>query len=113
MPAPARKQTSPPTPGELLDLIAQRKAELPELLRKQNDAAEQSVVSGDDAGYMAAVAAVAALHREVERLQSAMVGATARSREAAEAQQRAAQAALRQHISELLEQRLPVAERIE
>jgi hypothetical protein len=111
--APARKPATLPSPAELLDLIAQRKAELPELLRKQNDAAEQSIISGNEGDYIDAVGRVAALHREIERLQSAMIGATARTREAAEAQQRAVHAAQVERVSKLLEQRLPVAERIE
>jgi hypothetical protein len=59
------------------------------------------------------VANVAALHREIERLQSALIGATARSAAEREAQQRAAHAAQVERVSKLLEQRLPVAERIE
>jgi hypothetical protein len=91
----------------------QRKAELPGLLKVQNDAAEQSVVTGDDAGYLAAVAAVTACNTDIARLQSAMVGATARTREAAEAQQRAAQAAVRERFYKCIDQRPPLAKKIE
>jgi hypothetical protein len=111
MAAPARKPQA--SPAEILDLIAARKAELPALLKRQNEEAERSITSNDESEYRAAVDAVAAAHRDIERLQSAMVGANARSREQAEAQQRAAQAAVRERISKLLEQRLPVAEKIE
>ena len=111
MAAPARKQQA--TPAEILDLIAARKAELGELLRRQNAAADESIVSGEEAGYQAAVAAVTACNADISRLQSALVGANARSREQAEAAQRAAQAAVRERVGTLLEQRLPVAEKIE
>jgi len=111
MAAPVRKQQ--PSPAEILDLIAARKAELPGLLSRQNEAAEQSIVSGDDAGYQAAVAAVAAQHREIERLQSALVGANARSREMAEAQQRAAAAAVRERVGKILDQRVATVAKIE
>jgi hypothetical protein len=99
MPAAARKpSTNLPTPAELLDLIAARKAELPALLKRQNETAEASVASGDESQYNEAVAAMAAAHRDIERLQAALVGATARSREEAEAQQRAAAAAIRERF---------------
>jgi len=111
MAAPVRKQQ--PTPTEILDLIAARKGELPGLLSRQNEAAEQSIVSGDDAGYQAAVAAVAAHHREIERLQSALVGANARSREMAEAQQRLAQAAARERFYKIIDHRSEIVAKIE
>ena len=112
MAAFARK-SAPLQPAELLDLIAQRKGELPALLRKQNEAAEQSISSGDETEYQAAVAAMATAHRDIARFEAALSGANARSREQAEAQQRAAAASLRAHVGKLLDQRLPVAERIE
>ena len=112
MTAPARKQ-SLPSPAELLDLISARKAELPALLAKQNEAAEQSVTSGDETEYQAAVAAVAAQHREIERLQSALVGANARSREMAEAQQRLAQAAARERFYKIIDHRSEIVAKIE
>jgi hypothetical protein len=108
-----KPQASLPSPAELLDLIAQRKAELPGLLKVQNDAAEQSVVTGDDAGYLAAVAAVTACNTDIARLQSAMVGATARTREVAEAQQRAVQAAARERVSKILDERVGTVAKIE
>jgi hypothetical protein len=111
MAALARKQQT--SPAEILDLIAARKAELPELLKRQNEEAELSISSGDESAYRTAVAAVTACNTDIARLQSALVGATGRAKEAREAEQRAAATALRQHISKLLEQRLPVAERIE
>jgi hypothetical protein len=113
MAVPARKQSSPPSPAEILELIAARKAELPGLLSRQNEAAEQSITSGDEAGYQAAVAAVTACNTDIARLQSALVGANARSREQAEAQQRAAQAAVRERVGKILEQRVATVARIE
>jgi hypothetical protein len=95
MAAPARKQTSPPSPAEILELIAQREGELPELLRKQNDAAEQSIISGDEAGYQATVAAVVKCNTDIVRLEAALAGAEARDKEAAKAQRLAARAAAR------------------
>jgi hypothetical protein len=96
-----------------LDLIAAAKAKRSILERRQAEEADQSISSGDDSKYNAVVAEMAALHQEIDRLQSAMVGATNRNKEAREAEQRAAAASLREHISKLLEQRLPVAEKIE
>src|SRR6516164_4886161 len=101
MAAPARKQQA--TPAEILDLIAARKAELGELLRRQNAAADESIVSGEEAGYQAAVAAVTACNADISRLQSALVGANARSREQAEAAQRAAAAAARERFYRIID----------
>ena len=111
MAAPVRKQQ--PSPAEILDLIAARKAELGELLKRQNAAADESIVSGDEAGYQAAVAAVTACNAHISRLQSALVGANARTRELAEAQQRAAQAALRERFYKADDRLLPLAKKME
>jgi hypothetical protein len=113
MAAPARKLQSLPSPAELLDLIAQRKGELPALLKAQNEAAERSVSTNDETEYRAAVDAVVAANRDVERLQQALIGATARNREQAEAAQRAAQAAVRERVGKLLDQRTAIVTRIE
>jgi hypothetical protein len=114
MPAAARKpSTNLPSPAELLELIAQRKAELPTLLKRQNEAAEASVASGDESEYRAAVDAVAALHGDIERLQAALIGATARNKEEAERQQRAAAAAVRERFYKRIDERLPLARKIE
>jgi hypothetical protein len=113
MPAAARKQASLPSPAEILDLIAARKAELPALLKEQTEAAEQSITSGDKTQYCSAVDAVKAAHADIERLQVALIGATARSREAAEARQRAAQAAIRERFYKRIDERLPLARKIE
>jgi hypothetical protein len=112
MAAPARKQ-SLPSPAEILELIAAKKAELPGLLSRQNEAAEQSITSGDEAGYQAAVAAVTACNTDIARLQSALVGAHARSREQAEAQQRAARAAQCERVSKILDERVATVAKIE
>jgi hypothetical protein len=109
----ARKQTTLPSPAELLDLIAQRKAELPQLLKRQNEAAEASVASGDEAEYRAAVDAVVALHADVARLEAALSGAEARTKQEAIAQQRAAQAAARERFYRRIDERLPLARKME
>jgi hypothetical protein len=113
MAALVRKQAAPLQPGEILDLIATRKAELSGLLVKQNEAADQSITSGDDAGYQAAVAAVAACNTDISRLQSALIGANARSREQAEAAQRAAAAAARERFYRIIDRRPAIVARIE
>jgi hypothetical protein len=114
MAAPARKpQSAAPTPAEILDLIAAAKAKRSILERRQAEEADQSISSGDDSKYNAVVAEMAALHQEIDRLQSAMVGATNRNKEAREVEQRAAAAAVREHVSKLLDQRLAIVARIE
>jgi hypothetical protein len=113
MAATARKQTLPPTPAEILDLIAAKKAELPGLLKQQNDAAEQSIVSGDDSGYQAAVAAVVACNTDIARLESALAGAEARNRAEAKAQRLATQAAARERVSKILDERVGTVAKIE
>jgi hypothetical protein len=112
MAAPARKSAAL-QPPEILDLIAARKAELPGLLSKQNEAAEQSIASNDETEYRAAVAAVTACNTDIARLQSALVGATGRANEAREAEQRAARASLIAHVGKLLDQRVAIVAKIE
>jgi hypothetical protein len=114
MTAAARKQTFPPSPAEILDLIAAKKAELPELYRRQNEAAEQSITSPEaEERYKACVADIAALHADVTRLEAALTGAEARSKEEARAQRQAAQAAMRERFYKRIDERPPLAKKIE
>jgi hypothetical protein len=113
MPVAARKPATLPSPAELLELIAARKAELPALLKRQSDAAEQSVSSGDETEYRAAVDAVAALHADVTRVEAALTGAEIRDREAQKAQRLAALAAQAERCSKLLDARMATVARIE
>jgi hypothetical protein len=94
-------------------LIAAAKTALPGLLKRQSETAERSVSSGDETEYRGAVDAVATQHREIERLQAALIGATGRAQEAREAEQRAARASLVAHVGKLLDQRIAIVARIE
>jgi hypothetical protein len=112
--AVAARKSAPLQPAEILDLIAAAKSKLPDLLRKQHEAAEASITSPEaEERYKACVADIAAAHATIERLQSAMVGATNRNKEAREAEQRAAAAAVRAHVGKLLDQRVAIVARIE
>jgi hypothetical protein len=114
MPAAVRKQALLPSPTEILDLIAARKAELPELLKRQNAAAEESISSPEaEERYQAAVADIAALHADIVRLEAALSGAEARTMREAKAQQLAAQAAIRERFYKRIDQRLPLARKME
>jgi hypothetical protein len=112
MPVAARK-SAPLQPAEILEQIADLKAQKPELERRMGEEAELSVSSGDDTRYNAAVDALVAHDQNVRRLEAALSGAEARSKEEARAQRLAAAASLRAHVGKLLDQRLPVAEKIE
>jgi hypothetical protein len=104
---------APPSPAEIIELLEQRKGQLPVLMQRQAEEAELSISSGDDSRYLAVVGEMAALDQEIKRLESALVGAEARSKQQAKAQQFAAQAAVRARVGKLLDERLTTVTRIE
>jgi hypothetical protein len=103
----------PPSPAEILELIEAKKAQVPVLTLRQAEEAEASISSGDDTRYNSVVAEMSSLHAEIVRLESALVGAEARSKQQAKAQQLAAQAAVRARVSKLLDERLSSVTKIE
>jgi hypothetical protein len=111
--AAARKQTALPTPAEILELLAAAKAQRLELERKQEQAADQSIVSGDEAEYQVVVSALVANHREIGRLEAALSGAEARTKAEAKAQQLAAQAAMRERFYKNIDRLPPLARKME
>jgi hypothetical protein len=62
---------------------------------------------------MRVVAELTAVHQEIARLEAALTGAEARSKQQAKAQQIAAQAAVRARVGKLLDERLSAVTRIE
>jgi hypothetical protein len=114
MAAPVRKaQPTPPSPAEILEQIEALRAQEPELNQRMEEEAELSVTSGDETRYKAAVDAKVAHHQNITRLEAALAGAEARTKQEARAQQLAAQAAVRARVGKVLDERLATVAKIE
>jgi hypothetical protein len=110
MPVIARKALQP---AEILEQLETLRAQEPELLRRMNEEAELSISSQNDTRYKAAVEAKVAHDQNITRLQSALAGAEARSKEEAKAQRLAAAAAVRERFFKVIDQRQPLAQKMQ